>query len=50
MGSDPLSLVITAYLVMVVVMAGVWLLQLSVRKASIGEVGWWWGLIAVVRC
>lgn len=48
MGSDPLSLVITAYLVVVVVMAGLWVLQLRVRNASIADVGWCFGLIAVV--
>lgn len=48
MGSDPLSLVITAYLVMVVVMAGLWVLQLRVRNASIADVGWCWGLITAV--
>lgn len=48
MGSDPLSLVVTAYLVMVAVMAGLWVLQLRVRNASIADVGWCMGLMAVV--
>jgi steroid 5-alpha reductase family enzyme len=48
MGSDPLSLVLTAYLAMTVVMAGLWVLQLRVRNASIADVGWCVGLIAVV--
>jgi steroid 5-alpha reductase family enzyme len=48
MGSDPLSLVLTAYLAMAVVMAGLWVLQLRVRNASIADVGWCMGLIAVV--
>ena len=48
MGSAPLSLVLTAYLPMAVVMAGLWVLQLRVRNASIADVGWCAGLIAVV--
>ena len=48
MGSDPLSLVLTAYLAMAVVMVGLWVLQLRVRNASIADVGWCAGLIAVV--
>jgi steroid 5-alpha reductase family enzyme len=48
MGSDPLSLVVTAYLVMVAVMVGLWVLQLRVRNVSIADVGWCAGLIAVV--
>jgi steroid 5-alpha reductase family enzyme len=48
MGSDPLSLVLTAYLAMAVVMAGLWVLQLRVPNASIADVGWCMGLIAVV--
>lgn len=48
MGSDPLSLVLNAYLVMAAVMAGLWVLQLRVRNASIADVGWCAGLIAVV--
>jgi len=48
MGSDPLSLVVTAYLVMVAVMVGLWVVQLRMRNASIADVGWCAGLIAVV--
>ena len=48
MESDPLSLVVTAYLVMAAVMVGLWVLQLRVRNASIADVGWCAGLIAVV--
>ena len=33
---------------MAVVMAGLWVLQLRVRNASIADVGWCMGLIAVV--
>ena len=47
-GSDPLFLVLTAYLVMVAVMVGLWVLQLRGRNASIADVGWCMGLIAVV--
>lgn len=47
-GSDPLFLFITAYLVMATVMASLWVLQLRVRNASIADVGWCAGLIAVV--
>ena len=46
--SDPLSLVLTAYLAMAVVMAGLWVLQLRMRNASIADVGWCMGLITVV--
>lgn len=45
---DPLSLVLAAYLVMAVVMAGLWVLQRRVRNASIADVGWCMGLIVVV--
>jgi steroid 5-alpha reductase family enzyme len=48
MESDSLSLVLTAYLAMAGVMAGLWVLQLRVRNASIADVGWCAGLIAVV--
>ncbi|MDZ4733776.1 MAG: DUF1295 domain-containing protein [Nitrospirota bacterium] len=48
MGSDPLFLVLTAYLAMAVVMAGLWALQLRVRNVSIADVGWCAGLISVV--
>ena len=47
-GSDPLALVVMAYLVMAVAMAGLWALQLRVRNASLADVGWCAGLIAVV--
>jgi len=46
--SDPLSLVLTAYQAMAVVMAGLWVLQLRMRNASIADVGWCMGLITVV--
>jgi steroid 5-alpha reductase family enzyme len=49
MGSNPLSLVVSAYLVMTAVMVGLWVLQLRVRNASIADVGWCAGLIAVVQ-
>ena len=45
--ADPLALVVTAYLVMAVVMAGLWALHLRARNASIADVGWCAGLIAV---
>jgi steroid 5-alpha reductase family enzyme len=48
MGTDPLFLVLTAYLAMAVVMVGLWVLQLRIRNASIADVGWCAGLIAVV--
>lgn len=47
-GSDPLFLVLTAYLAMAVVMVGLWVLQLRMRNASIVDVGWCAGLITVV--
>jgi steroid 5-alpha reductase family enzyme len=47
-GSDPLSLVVTAYLGVAMVMAGLWALQLRLRNASIADVGFCAGLIAVV--
>ncbi|MDN5941853.1 MAG: DUF1295 domain-containing protein, partial [Nitrospira sp.] len=47
-GSDPPFLVLTAYVAMAVVMAGLWILQLRMRNASIVDVGWCMGLIAVV--
>jgi steroid 5-alpha reductase family enzyme len=46
--ADPLSLVLSAYLVMVVVMAALWALQLRFRNASIADVGWCVGLIGTV--
>lgn len=48
MTSDPFALVLTAYLAMAVVMAGLWVLQLFIRNASIADVGWCAGLIATV--
>jgi steroid 5-alpha reductase family enzyme len=47
-GSDPLFLVITVYLVIATVMAGLWALQLVVRNASIADIGFCAGLIAAV--
>jgi steroid 5-alpha reductase family enzyme len=46
-GSIPLFLVFTAYVAIAVVMVGLWVLQLRVRNASIADVGWCAGLIAV---
>lgn len=46
--ADPLSLVISGYLAMAVVMAGLWLLQRRLRNGSIADVAWCMGLIAVV--
>jgi steroid 5-alpha reductase family enzyme len=43
-----LSLVLPAYLAAVIVMAGLWALQLRIRNASIADVGWCLSLIAVV--
>jgi steroid 5-alpha reductase family enzyme len=48
MTTDSFTLVLTAYLVMVAVMVGLWILQLRVRNVSIADVGWCAGLIAVV--
>lgn len=47
-GSDPLTLLLTGYLAMAVLMAGLWALQLRVRNASLADIGWCVGLIAVV--
>lgn len=47
-GSDPLALVVLAYLVMSAVMAGLWTLQLILRNASIADVAFCAGLIGVV--
>jgi len=46
--ANPLSLVLTAYVTMAVVMAGLWALQLRFRNASIADVGWCAGLLATV--
>jgi steroid 5-alpha reductase family enzyme len=48
MTADPLSLVLSVYLAMVVVMAALWVLHLWVRNASIADVGFCVGLIAAV--
>jgi len=48
MTADPLMLVVTAYLVMVAAMAGLWVLQLHMGNASVADVGWCAGLIAAV--
>jgi len=48
MTTDPFTLVFMAYLVMAVVMVGLWALELRVRNVSIADVGWCAGLIAVV--
>jgi len=45
---DPLWLVLAAYLANAVVMAGLWVLQLRIRNASIADVGWCAGLLATV--
>jgi steroid 5-alpha reductase family enzyme len=46
--ADPLALLVTAYLAMVVVMVALWALHHAIRNASIADVGWCAGLIAVV--
>jgi steroid 5-alpha reductase family enzyme len=46
--SDPLQLVLVAYLAMVPVMVALWVLHLWMRNASLADVGWCIGLIAVV--
>lgn len=48
MASDPHTLVFTAYLTMAGVMAGLWMLQLLHRNASLADVGWCAGLIVTV--
>ena len=48
MSSDPLTLVIVGYLAMVLFMAGLWAVQLFTRNASIADVGFCLGLMAVV--
>ncbi len=47
-GSGPLTLVVTGYLAMAVLMAGLWVLELRMRNASIADVGWCLGLGLVV--
>lgn len=46
--SDPLPLIVAAYLVMAVVMAVLWAVQQRTRNAAIGDIGWCVGLIVVV--
>ena len=46
--SDPLPLVMTAYLVMAGVMVGLWLVQRRIQNAAVGDVGWCVGLIGSV--
>lgn len=46
--SDPLPLVLAAYLFMTVVMGVLWVVQRRIRNAAIGDVGWCLGLILVV--
>jgi steroid 5-alpha reductase family enzyme len=46
--SDPLPLVLAAYLFMTVVMGALWAVQRKIRNAAIGDVGWCAGLIATV--
>ena len=48
MSSDPLSLVLSGYGAMVLVMLGLWAVQLRTRNASIADVGFCFGLIADV--
>jgi steroid 5-alpha reductase family enzyme len=46
--SDPLPLVLAAYLFMTVVMGMLWIVQKKIRNAAIGDVGWCFGLILTV--
>ena len=46
--SDPLLLIVTLYIAMAVVMAGLWTLHLYVRNASLADVGFCAGLMAAV--
>ncbi|MDF0672950.1 MAG: DUF1295 domain-containing protein [Nitrospira sp.] len=46
--SDPLPLVVAAYLVIAVGMAALWAVQQRTRNAAIGDIGWCGGLIVVV--
>jgi steroid 5-alpha reductase family enzyme len=48
MNSDPLSLVIVAYLTAVVLMVGLWSVQLLIRNASLADVGFCAALVAAV--
>ena len=47
-GADPLVLVLIAYSAMAFVMVSLWVLQRRIHNASIADVGWCAGLIAVV--
>ena len=46
--TNSLSLVLMPYLAIVIVMAALWVIEQRVRNASIADVGWCAGLIAVV--
>lgn len=46
--SDPLSLVMIAYILMAIVMGVLWAVQRKTKNAAIGDVGWCAGLIASV--
>jgi steroid 5-alpha reductase family enzyme len=46
--SDPLPLVLLAYLFVTLVMGVLWVVQKRTRNAAIGDVGWCFGLILVV--
>jgi steroid 5-alpha reductase family enzyme len=48
MTADPLMLVVSAYLAMVLLMAGLWVLHLRLPNASLADVGWCAGLLAAV--
>ena len=48
MATDPLSLVISVYTAMAVLMAALWALQLWLRNAAVADVGFCAGLIAAV--
>lgn len=46
--SDPLPLVLAAYLFMTIVMGVLWVVQKKIGNAAIGDVGWCFGLILTV--
>ena len=48
MSADPLTLVVSVYIAMAILMAALWGLHLKVRNASIADVGFCVGLIAAV--
>ncbi len=48
MVKDPLALVGTAYLAMIVVMAALWVVDRRLKNAAIADVGWCAGLMTVV--